>query len=185
MAYNTECSDLGFNCTRLKYWSNPDVLYGGQPMGVPEGQYHAADNRKTLNNTAWTVANFRQSVSPISADIKANGSDSPVTIAPSDTLSVTIELDSGGNTNNADWWVLGDTPFGWYYFDLYSGWLPGINCTYQGPLVDLGSYEVLNMSGLPVGYYTFYFGVDTLMNCLIDTGQLYYDSVDVNITVVK
>jgi hypothetical protein len=30
-------------------------------MGVPEGQADAADNRKTLNNTAYTVANFRQS----------------------------------------------------------------------------------------------------------------------------
>ena len=57
MAYNSSC----FSCTRIPYWSNPDVLYGGVPMGVPEGQYHAADNRKTLNNTAWTVANFRQS----------------------------------------------------------------------------------------------------------------------------
>ncbi len=30
-------------------------------MGVPEGQFDAADNRKTLNSTALTVANFRQS----------------------------------------------------------------------------------------------------------------------------
>ncbi len=58
MAYSNACS----GCTRLQYWSNPDVLYSGVPMGVPEGTYHAADNRKTLNNTASTVANFRQSV---------------------------------------------------------------------------------------------------------------------------
>ncbi len=31
-------------------------------MGVPEGLFHAADNHKTLGNTAYTVANFRQSV---------------------------------------------------------------------------------------------------------------------------
>src|SRR4030067_2904062 len=61
MAYNTECGDNGFSCTRLQYWSNPDALYGGVPMGVPEGQSNAADNRKTLNNTAYTVANFRVS----------------------------------------------------------------------------------------------------------------------------
>ena len=60
MAYNTECSDYGFNCSRLPYWSNPDKLYGGVPMGIPEGQADAADNSKTLNNTAYTVANFRQ-----------------------------------------------------------------------------------------------------------------------------
>jgi hypothetical protein len=65
MAYNSECYNSGFNCTRLPYFSNPDVTYGGDPMGVPEGQYHAADIRKTFNNTGPTVANFRQSCSGV------------------------------------------------------------------------------------------------------------------------
>ncbi|HSJ56439.1 MAG TPA: M12 family metallo-peptidase [Anaerolineae bacterium] len=73
MAYDWECSDAGYNCTRLPYWSNPEVWYGGDPMGIPEGTGTGcapgvprpncdADNRKTLNNTAYTVANFRPSV---------------------------------------------------------------------------------------------------------------------------
>jgi len=49
-------------CETLPYWSNPDIGYEGDPMGVPEGSFHAADNRKTLNNTRTTVANFRASV---------------------------------------------------------------------------------------------------------------------------
>ncbi len=57
MAYSNDCA----GCPRIQYWSNPDVLYLGSPMGAAEGQFHAADNRKTFNNTAWTVANFRQS----------------------------------------------------------------------------------------------------------------------------
>jgi len=57
MAYGNDCNW----CTRIPYWSNPDVTYNGQAMGIPEGQYHAADNRKTLNNTAYTVSNFRPS----------------------------------------------------------------------------------------------------------------------------
>lgn len=61
MSYNDECAAAGFNCTRLQYWSNPDISYNGVPIGTPEGQYQATDNRKTLNNTASTVANFRQS----------------------------------------------------------------------------------------------------------------------------
>jgi protein-tyrosine phosphatase len=59
MAYNTECRDLGFNCTRIQHWSNPDINYNGVPTGVPAGQPDSADNRLTLNNTAYTVANFR------------------------------------------------------------------------------------------------------------------------------
>lgn len=58
MAYNNACADVGKNCTRIQYWSNPDKSFGGVPMGNS-----AADNRQTLNNTASVVANFRQSVS--------------------------------------------------------------------------------------------------------------------------
>ena len=69
MAYNTQCADWGFNCTRIQYWSNPDVNYNGVPTGVPEGQFDSADNRRTLNNTAYTVANFRQSEEALFGDV--------------------------------------------------------------------------------------------------------------------
>ena len=72
MAYDTECEDRGLDCPRLPYWSNPDLTLDGEPMGVPEGtsttcaigEYDPncdADNRKTLNATASTVAAFRSS----------------------------------------------------------------------------------------------------------------------------
>lgn len=41
---------------------------------------------------------------------------------------------------------------------------------------------VLNTSGLPVGTYTFYFGVDMNMNASLDFNQLYYDGVVVDVT---
>ena len=55
-------------------------------------------------------------------DIKANGSDGPIT--PTSNLSVTVALDSGSlSGDNADWWVAANvsgtsTIDGWYYFDL-------------------------------------------------------------------
>ena len=60
----------------FNYWSNPGVTYGGVPMGVAEGTSTFcsqgvsapncdADNHETLNNTAYTVANFRQSATSI------------------------------------------------------------------------------------------------------------------------
>jgi hypothetical protein len=182
MAYNTECSVLGINCTRLQYWSNPDVTYGGVPMGVPEGSYHAADNRKTLNNTAYTVANFREScVNPL-ADIKADNSDGPIIIPSSQNLRLTVELDAGSSSgHDADWWVLCESPFGWYYRNLSSGWQPGINVTHQGPLFNLSPYTVMNRT-LPAGEYKFYFEIDLNMNGIIDMGQTYYDSVEVTVT---
>ncbi len=117
-------------------------------------------------------------------DIKANGSDGPITITTSDTLSLTVNLDSGSHAGeNVDGWLLANTPFGLYHYDLLSGWQPGVAITYQGPLFDFSPYEVLNMSGLPVGTYTCYFGVDMNMNGSINMGQMYYDSVEVTITL--
>ncbi|HVL66730.1 MAG TPA: M12 family metallo-peptidase [Vicinamibacterales bacterium] len=93
MAYPNMCTALGFSCTRVLYWANPDNrfatacdsrrfncgqlqfwYYPGVPMGVPAGTGIGcttgntsstncdADDRRTLNNTALTVANFRQRV---------------------------------------------------------------------------------------------------------------------------
>jgi len=50
-------------CTRLLRWSDPDDARSGDPMGIASGG-NAADNVRTLNNTASTVADFK-SPSPI------------------------------------------------------------------------------------------------------------------------
>ncbi|MBN6152470.1 zinc-dependent metalloprotease [Xanthomonas sp. AmX2] len=50
MAYN--CSS---NCPRLNYWSNPNISYGGVPMGNAS----TADNQRVLVNTKATIAGFR------------------------------------------------------------------------------------------------------------------------------
>jgi hypothetical protein len=98
---------------------------------------------------------FNTASSPI-PDIKANGTDGPVTIIRSDTLSITVEFDSGFLSNNeADWWLVAITPLGWYYYHPTSGWLPGREVTLQVPLRDLPSREVLDISELRAGTYTF------------------------------
>jgi hypothetical protein len=74
MSYNDVCAAVGVYCTRIPYWSNPNLTYGGSPMGIPGGTSTAcqpgsleprcdADNYRALNETAYTVANFRASVS--------------------------------------------------------------------------------------------------------------------------
>jgi hypothetical protein len=119
-------------------------------------------------------------------DIKANGSDGPVTLSQDDTLSITGQLNAGSMAGqNADWWVVAKTPFpspnDWYHRDPASGWMSGITTTHQRPLFDMNPYEFLCVSGLPIGTYTFYFGVDMRMNGSLDFNELYYDSVVVNI----
>jgi hypothetical protein len=62
MAYNNQCGDQGYSCTRIPYWSNPNMSYQGFPTGISENAPDSANNRLSLNNTANTVANFRPSV---------------------------------------------------------------------------------------------------------------------------
>lgn len=77
MAYTTGC---GPTCTYIQHFSNPDVRYENTPTGIAEGQSNAADMRKTLNNTALTVANFRVNV-PLPAK--------PTLVSPSGSTSDT------------------------------------------------------------------------------------------------
>ena len=103
-------------------------------------------------------------------NIKANGSDGPITITTRDTLSVTVELNPMDfNNYNADYYVLAYcegptamicTPEGnWYYYIYPNQWLAGdnFNPAYRGPLFNLPAFEVLQGSRFPVGTYEFYF----------------------------
>ena len=115
-------------------------------------------------------------------DIKVNNSDGPITLYQNDTLTITVSLNNNGITEDADWWLAADTPFGLFFFtfDGWTGaWVPG----YQSPLSYLDSFEVLTMpvSGLRAGTYTLYFGVDTVMDGNVTWDSVYYDIVEVNI----
>ena len=94
MSYNNECSDQGYNCTRIGYWSNPLKTYNNQPLGIEGGTNTScsagnpnnpdcdADNNRVLNETAYIVANFRRS------------SGCNISIAPSVPM-----IGTGGGTN--------------------------------------------------------------------------------------
>ncbi|MHC4089325.1 MAG: M12 family metallo-peptidase [Planctomycetota bacterium] len=45
--------------TPIQRFSNPDLLFDGQPTGVPEGDPESADNVQTINLSAYTVSNWR------------------------------------------------------------------------------------------------------------------------------
>jgi hypothetical protein len=93
MAYPDQCNALGFSCTRLLRWANPELrwlpscdsgrfncsqlsfwYFPGAPMGIPGGTSTScpagnptntncdADDRRVLNQTAFTIANLRQAV---------------------------------------------------------------------------------------------------------------------------
>jgi hypothetical protein len=120
-------------------------------------------------------------------NIKANGSDGPITITQGDALLVTVDFDAGIQIGeDADWWVLMKTsdpkPNNWHYFDMPTRtWMIGRSVTRQGSLFDVSSKKVPKTSGLAPGTYTFYFAVDMAMNGSIDVSLAYYDKVKVTI----
>ncbi len=118
------------------------------------------------------------------ATVLANGATGSVTLSSSDTLAVSVALNAGGYAGiTADWWVIAQTPFGWYYYDYANlqGWQTGTGLTLQVPLVNLAGCEILALSGLQVGTYVFYFGVDTVPDGQISYDALYYSSVIITI----
>ncbi len=116
-------------------------------------------------------------------DIKLNGMDQITTLASGSTLFASIQLDAGEQTGEtAEWWIFAETSTGWYYYEYPTGWHFGGNGmeslmpAYQGPLFSMAEpLEVLRMTGVPVGAYAFYFGVDTTLDGLADLETMLYD----------
>jgi hypothetical protein len=51
--------DCQGGCPRINYWSNPEILYNGQPAGANYLGPNPADNTRSINNTTSRVVNWR------------------------------------------------------------------------------------------------------------------------------
>lgn len=58
MAYNNQCSDAGFSCTRINRWSNPESIYNTESTGVEIGFTNPADEAFGFRRFACVVSNF-------------------------------------------------------------------------------------------------------------------------------
>lgn len=115
-------------------------------------------------------------------DVKANDSDTPLSVSSSDNVSITISNDAAGALGvTADWWLLIGTPFCWCYLDASSGWSTGVDVTWQGPVVSFPSLELMTISGLPAGDYYFCLGLDFTVDGAISQ-ELYFDYAQVTVT---
>jgi len=126
---------------------------------------------------------------PIALVIKANGFTNNVTINKSDNLSITVQLNPGEyDGTEVDWWVVALANSSWYYLNSSMQWTPFdgnlSNChpVCQGALFNLPATEVLNITGLGTGLYTFYFAVDCPMDGILNVdGPILVDSVNVTV----
>ena len=159
--------------TKIRWFDSPKSTETSftptEPLNLPKGSSYkwqvnvidAGDNN--YRSSGYRVITINEHFLPV-PDIKANGSDGPIVISPSTPVSIDISLVPGFHAGaNADWWIAVKTPFDppgdWYTYVHPVGWMPGINLCAQTGLFDVSPFEVLNMT-LPVGTYTFYFGLD-------------------------
>jgi len=142
MAYNNAACTGGY-CTRLNYWSNPDETFGGDPMGIAEGQSLASENWKTLNNTRVTIANFRTSASvvPVNDDfIDATVISSlPASLSGSNTNATTETgepVHVGYGREESVWWRYEATATGTVDVDTSGSNFDTVLAVYTGVAVD-------------------------------------------------
>ena len=92
MSYNDQCAATapGTSCTRIPYFSNPNLTYGGAALGTAEaGTTPTSNNARVHNNVAANVAAFRPTVvgtpctytvSPTTASPTAAGGTATATV---------------------------------------------------------------------------------------------------------
>src|SRR5688572_7987826 len=75
MAYNDQCANGGFNCTRINRWSNPGLTYNGDATGRAIGNTQPSDEAYAYYRMACLVAAFRPEVSacPTPTGLSATG----------------------------------------------------------------------------------------------------------------
>jgi len=158
--------------------------------GVSTGFDWEYFSRLHAGATAWYLfgeRNFNPYWATVTApmpfpDIKANGSDGPLSISQTDPLTITVSLDPGPYDDGSpgDCWAAASTPLGLYWFTS-DGWVRSDHPirAYGGPISSISSYPILQISVLPIGEYTFYFAVDDNMDGILDA--TYLDAVSVRI----
>ena len=101
MAYPDQCAAQRppFNCTRVPFFSTPDLTLNGRPLGNSV----TADNARTLSESADTVTNFRQALtSPLTVTTAVN----LPTIGVGQTLVGSVGVNyPGGLTGTPDFYV--------------------------------------------------------------------------------
>ncbi len=120
------------------------------------------------------------------ADIKANDSDAAIGVPRGAPLSLKISFtpETLGNTV-LDWWLVKDDRTEFSSWAPNGTWVSGLTPSYQGPAMLLPLTQIYSSNDLPVGSYTFYFGVDSIANGSLDIGSAVYDSVAVDVYTTK
>ncbi|MEP7207269.1 MAG: choice-of-anchor D domain-containing protein [Casimicrobiaceae bacterium] len=111
MAYNNACAAAGTNCTRIPYFSNANLTYGGAALGT----ISTSDNVRVINQNAYAVANFRAAIgsaggcsyalAPASASVGAGTGSGSIGVTTGPACAVSA-------ASSAAWLNVASTPGG-------------------------------------------------------------------------
>ncbi|MBI5665475.1 MAG: choice-of-anchor D domain-containing protein [Nitrospirae bacterium] len=175
------------NCTNQALHSDEtctvDVVFTPKSAGLKNAILAIASNDPDTSIVNVPLAGVVTNIINPAPVIKVNNSSGIVNIARGGNIAVSLELDPGSFIGtNADWWVLMEYRNRWYYYDsLTNKWRRGYSFYKQGQLDSMGPVNLLNNTRWYSGRYTLYFGVDTAMNGIQDSGKYYYDTVIVDV----
>ncbi len=104
MAYDDQCSAAGFKCKRIAAFSNPAVTYNNSSYYAPAvfapiGDATTAHERRALNDTRETTANFRKSGGGGAPNLAiAAFTAASTTVAAGATITLSATVASNGTT---------------------------------------------------------------------------------------
>lgn len=166
------------------HWSSTSWAaepYNAWAVGMDSGVVLTSGIGKLYGHFVWPVRDGQPMSSvfeDIEVDIQANGQDGPIWVFPFDPISIHISLDPGDRKDlYADWWIVVDTPTGWFSYVRSEGWQPDLHPYDQAPLVELSPPLVLPGIVLAPGLYAYYFSIDDNADGLLD--ETWVDQVSV------
>ncbi len=97
MSYN--CPN---GCPQINYWSNPDVDYRGEPLGIDfsADPLNSADNARSMAQSAYYVANFKQNCDSLPPPTSTS-TPTPTRTPPATSTPTPTNIASATNTPTA------------------------------------------------------------------------------------
>jgi|GEM_PF-6720878 len=99
MAYSAPCG--GAVCPRINFWSNPNIRFNGEPLGVAAPSTRSAFNVREVNRNSARVARYREEVISEKPAISSPRNQSWI-----DARNAIVYFSANGTENISAWRVL-------------------------------------------------------------------------------
>lgn len=133
-----------------------------------------------ISDDIYSQSTIGSTYLPLGPRVKVNDYHTSQTFERGSLIDITVQLGAESNQSETyDYWVVAATSFGCYYLNSQLQWIEFQNLgqvtpAAQGNAIEILPYTILRTSGLPVGSYNVYFGLDRL-NGVIDINDLIVD----------